>query len=52
MPLNVLVAINYSLFLKGVTANFEIDPSVGVEASELFPDVKYTSIEEYLSRFA
>ena len=45
------MAINYSLFLKGVTTNFEIDPSIGVEASKLYPEVKYTTVEEYLSRF-
>jgi len=51
LPLNVIMAINYSIFLKGVTANFEIDSSIGVEASQLYPEVKYTTVEEYLSRF-
>lgn len=50
--MNVIMAINYSLFLKGVTTNFEIDPSVGVEASQLYPDVKYTTVEEFLGGFA
>jgi hypothetical protein len=31
--------------------NFEIDPSWGLEASELYPDVKYTTVEEYLDQF-
>jgi len=52
LPMNVIMAVNYSLFLKGVTTNFKIDQSVGVEASELYPDVKYTTVEEFLSRFA
>ncbi|KAK6115328.1 hypothetical protein DH2020_007597 [Rehmannia glutinosa] len=30
---------------------FEIEPSFGVEASELYPDVKYTTVEEYLDQF-
>ncbi|XP_010906345.1 isoflavone reductase-like protein isoform X3 [Elaeis guineensis] len=49
-PLNILMAVNYLVFVKGDTANIEIDPSFGVEASELYPDVKYTSVQEYLNR--
>ncbi|KAG1342803.1 Isoflavone reductase [Cocos nucifera] len=49
-PFNMLLAVNYLVFVKGDTANIQIEPSVGVEASELYPDVKYTSVEEYLSR--
>lgn len=49
-PLNIIMAINYSVFVKGDTTNIEIDPSFAVEASELYPDVKYTTVEEYISR--
>lgn len=52
VPINVLLAINHSVFVKGDQTNFTIEPSFGLEASELYPDVKYTSIEEYLSHFA
>ncbi|KAK4365144.1 hypothetical protein RND71_016502 [Anisodus tanguticus] len=51
MPINVILAINHSTFVKGDMTNFEIEPSFGVEASELYPDVKYTTVEEYLSHF-
>lgn len=51
MPINVILAINHSTFVKGDQTNFEIEPSLGVEASELYPDVKYTTVEEYLSHF-
>ena len=37
--------------MKGDHTNFEIEPSFGVEASQLYPDVKYTSVEEYLDQF-
>ncbi|KAG6534602.1 phenylcoumaran benzylic ether reductase Pyrc5-like [Zingiber officinale] len=50
-PLNVIYAIHHSVFIKGDHTNFEIEPSFGVEASELYPDVKYTSVDEYLNRF-
>ncbi|PHT98834.1 Isoflavone reductase-like protein [Capsicum chinense] len=51
MPINVILALNYSAFVKGDQTNFGIEPSFGVEASELYPDVKYTTVEEYVSRF-
>ncbi|XP_028113347.1 isoflavone reductase-like protein [Camellia sinensis] len=50
-PINILLSINHSVFVKGYQTNFEIEPSFGVEASELYPDVKYTTVEEYLSQF-
>ncbi|XP_059637198.1 phenylcoumaran benzylic ether reductase Betv6-like [Cornus florida] len=50
-PINVFLAIHHSVFVKGDHTNFEIEPSFGVEASELYPDVKYTTVEEYLDQF-
>ncbi|CAK9178506.1 unnamed protein product [Ilex paraguariensis] len=51
LPVNIILAINHSIFVKGDHTNFEIEPSFGVEASELYPDVKYTTVEEYLDQF-
>ncbi|KAF3964887.1 hypothetical protein ACB098_01G048700 [Castanea mollissima] len=51
IPINVILSINHSGFVKGDHTNFEIEPSFGVEASQLYPDVKYTSVEEYLDQF-
>ncbi|XP_009612500.1 phenylcoumaran benzylic ether reductase TP7 [Nicotiana tomentosiformis] len=51
MPLPVILAINHATFVKGDQTNFKIEPSFGVEASELYPDVKYTTVEEYLGHF-
>ncbi|GAA0187428.1 oxidoreductase [Lithospermum erythrorhizon] len=51
VPLNVYYSIQHSILVKGDQTNFEINPSLGVEASELYPDVKYTTVEEYLGRF-
>ncbi|KAK3424827.1 hypothetical protein EUGRSUZ_F01584 [Eucalyptus grandis] len=51
IPINVILAVNHSIFVKGDGANFEIEESFGVEASELYPDVKYTTVEEYLENF-
>ncbi|KAJ0010902.1 hypothetical protein Pint_34691 [Pistacia integerrima] len=51
VPVNVLLSINHSAFVKGDHTNFEIDPSFGVEATALYPDVKYTTVDEYLNQF-
>ncbi|XP_030447115.1 phenylcoumaran benzylic ether reductase Betv6 [Syzygium oleosum] len=51
IPINVILAVNHSIFVKGDNTNFEIEESFGVEASELYPDVKYTTVEEYLENF-
>nr|ABK23528.1 unknown [Picea sitchensis] len=49
-PANISTAISHSIFVKGDQTNFEIGPD-GVEASQLYPDVKYTTVDEYLSKF-
>ena len=51
MPLNVILSIGHSVFVKGDHTNFEIEPSFGVEATALYPDVKYTTVDEYLNQF-
>lgn len=50
-PANVFLAIGHAVFVRGDQTNFNIEPSFGVEASELYPDVKYTSVDEYLNQF-
>ncbi|KAG8503093.1 hypothetical protein CXB51_000891 [Gossypium anomalum] len=51
IPINIMLAISHSIFVNGDCTNFKIDPSFGYEASELYPEVKYTTVEEGLSRF-
>ncbi|KAF8027315.1 hypothetical protein BT93_E0275 [Corymbia citriodora subsp. variegata] len=50
-PAELTWAISHSIFVKGDQTNFKIEPSFGVEASELYPDVKYTTVDEYLDQF-
>ncbi|RLN11372.1 isoflavone reductase-like protein [Panicum miliaceum] len=50
VPLNIRMSISHSVWVKGDYTNFEIDPSFGVEATELYPDVKYTTVDEYLNK--
>ncbi|KAG5581706.1 hypothetical protein H5410_052333, partial [Solanum commersonii] len=50
-PLNMALSISYPAFVKGEQTNFEIEPSFGVEASEVYPDVKYTPVDEILNQY-
>jgi hypothetical protein len=50
-PDSVELALFHCVFVKGDHTNFKIEPSFGVEASELYPDVKYTTVDEYLDQF-
>ena len=50
-PLNVLLSLCHCVFVKGGQTNFEIEPCFGVEASELYPDVKYTTVDEILDNY-
>lgn len=47
----LILSLNHSIFVKGDQTYFEIEPSFGVEASELYPDVKYITVDEYLDQF-
>ncbi|KAK6938848.1 NmrA-like domain [Dillenia turbinata] len=46
-----LWALILSIYVKCDLGNYEIDPSSGVEACQLYPEVKYTTVEEYLDQF-
>ncbi|XAR73853.1 hypothetical protein NMG60_11007961 [Bertholletia excelsa] len=50
MPLNTLLSIEHFIFVKGDCTNHEICPSDGVEASELYPEIKFTTVDEYLTQ--
>ncbi|KAJ7953025.1 Isoflavone reductase-like protein [Quillaja saponaria] len=49
-PSNFILALVHSILVKGDTTNFEIEASFGVEASELYPEIKYTTVDEYLNQ--
>jgi len=46
---SILLSIWHAVHVRG-EHEFEIDPSSGVDATELYPDVKYTTVDEYLNR--
>lgn len=45
------LGICHSVFVKGDQTNFEIEQSFGIEASELYPDVKYTTVDQMLDQY-
>ncbi|XP_010428545.1 PREDICTED: isoflavone reductase homolog P3 [Camelina sativa] len=51
VPVDVFKSINHAVFVKGDQTSFTKDTLFGVEATELYPDVKYTTVDEYLNQF-
>ncbi|XP_027360650.1 isoflavone reductase-like [Abrus precatorius] len=49
-PKNYLLALYHSQQIKG-DAVYEIDPAKDAEAYKFYPDVKYTTVDEYLDQF-
>ncbi|KAK7367369.1 hypothetical protein VNO80_09381 [Phaseolus coccineus] len=49
-PNNYLLALYHSQQIRG-DAVYEIDPTKDVEASQAYPHVKYTTVDEYLNQF-
>ncbi|XP_027355381.1 isoflavone reductase homolog PCBER [Abrus precatorius] len=47
-PNNMGLAICLASYVKGDHINFEIEPSFGIEAIKLYPDVKYITMDEFL----
>lgn len=45
-----LLCLHYSTFVEGNQENCDMGPN-GVQATELFPEVKCTTIDEYLNQF-
>lgn len=48
--LQVVMAHIYQIFFRG-DLDFEITASEGLDSSQLYPQVKYVTVEEYLQRF-
>ena len=49
-PQNIPVSILHSIFVRGDLMNFEIGED-DLEASQLYPDYEYTSIDQLLNIF-
>ncbi|KAF2305494.1 hypothetical protein GH714_005736 [Hevea brasiliensis] len=51
-PMNLILALCHSALVKGDATNFEIEASFAVEASEIYPEVKYIMVDQFLDKFA
>jgi hypothetical protein len=49
-PEDIPISIVHSLFVKGELLNFELGED-DLEASQLYPDYSYTSIDQLLDKF-
>ncbi|KAK3043915.1 hypothetical protein RJ639_000614 [Escallonia herrerae] len=49
-PENIPVSILHSVFVKGVTMNFELGDN-DIEASRLYPDMQFATVEQLLDVF-
>ena len=50
-PFPFFYAIAHASFIKGEMTNFDIDPAIGIEASELYSDENFMTIDECLNKF-
>jgi hypothetical protein len=44
------LSLGHATHIKGEHTKFEMDPSSEVDANEMYPDVKYTTVDDYLNR--
>ncbi|CAL9085858.1 unnamed protein product [Musa acuminata var. zebrina] len=49
-PLNLLLAVARSVYINGEQTNFEIDPAVVVEACDVYPEVNYVTVDDFLTK--
>ncbi|RLN21870.1 hypothetical protein C2845_PM07G04020 [Panicum miliaceum] len=50
IPMNLMLSIGHATHIKGEQSKLGVDPASGVDAGELYPDVKYTTVDDYLNR--
>lgn len=50
-PENIKVSILHSIFVKGDTTNFDHEDNKFLEATKMYPELKFTTIAELLNIF-
>ncbi|PON74016.1 NmrA-like domain containing protein [Trema orientale] len=50
-PLSCFLSFCHYTFVRGDTSIFETEDPSAVDATELYPEVKYTTVDQYLDRF-
>ncbi|KAH9310580.1 hypothetical protein KI387_025615 [Taxus chinensis] len=51
MPSSIVAALTHDIFINGCQFKFPIKEPQDVEACELYPDFKYTTIEDFFSQY-
>ncbi|GAB2226089.1 hypothetical protein Droror1_Dr00021877 [Drosera rotundifolia] len=51
-PKNLMLSIAHCVLVKGELTNFELRTLTDVEATELYPDLKYTTLDDILGKLA
>lgn len=51
-PKNLMLSIAHGILVKGEMTNFELCTPTDVEATELYPDLKFTTVDDILGKLA
>ncbi|GAB2217835.1 hypothetical protein Droror1_Dr00001047 [Drosera rotundifolia] len=51
-PKNLMLSIAHCVLVKGELTNFELRTPTDVEATELYPNLKYTTVDDILGKLA
>ena len=46
-----MASLTHDIFIKGCQYNFEIDGPNDVEVSKLYPEISYTSVEDFFDEY-
>lgn len=51
IPESIVASLTHDIFIKGCQFNFEIDGPHDVELSQLYPEISYTSVEDFFDEY-
>nr|AHB89628.1 leucoanthocyanidin reductase 2 [Picea abies] len=51
IPESIVASLTHDIFIKGCQYNFEIDRPHDVEVSQLYPEISYTSVEDFFDEY-
>lgn len=51
IPESIVASLTHDIFIKGCQYNFEIEGPQDVELSQLYPEISYTSVEDFFDEY-
>lgn len=51
IPESIVASLTHDIFIKGCQYNFEIDKPHDVEVCQLYPEIPYTSIQDFFDGY-